>query len=166
MKVRFTVALAAVAGAIFVLAPSALAAPVTKTLNFPLSGTSSTNIFDEPFSCCEITIGSPIDYTGDIHGGLRLDLVTSLSAPSHNDLTFTDTNLRQGKTLDLTNTFTNDSGSLGVEYTLSGSLDVYPLHFDFTESESDTLPCGLPLPSDTCSHDKNIPLSTSTSSTS
>lgn len=158
MKVRFSVALAAIAGAFLVLAPGAFAAPVTKTLNFPLSGSSSTNIFDEPFSCCEITIGSPIDYTGDIHGGLKLDLGTSMSAPSHNDLTFTDTNLRQGKTLDLTNTFTTDSGSLDVEYTLSGSLDVYPLHFDFTKSAGDTLPCGLPLPSDTCSHDKNIPL--------
>lgn len=158
MKIRFSIALATLAGALLVVAPTAFAAPVTKTLNFPLNGTSTTNIFDEPFSCCEITIGSPIDYTGDIHGGIRLDLDTSISAPSHNDLTFTDTNLRQGKTLDLTNTFTNDSGSLGVEYTLSGSLDVYPLHFDFTESESDTLACGLPLLSETCSSDKNIDL--------
>lgn len=158
MKVRFAVALATIAGAFFVLAPSAFAAPITKTLNFPLSGTSSTNIFDEPFSCCGIHIGSPIDYTGDIHGGLKLDLGTSMSAPSHNDLTFTDTNLRQGKTLDLTNTFTNDSGSLDVEYTLSGSLDVYPLHFELDKSASDTLSCGLPLLADTCSHDKNIDL--------
>ena len=158
MKARFAIALATAACAMFAVAPSALGAPVNKTLTFPLSGTSSTNLFDAPFSCCEITIGSPIDYTGDIHGGLKLDLGTSMSAPSHNDLTFTDTNLRQGKTLDLTNTFTNDSGSLGVEYTLSGSLDVYPLHFDFTKSESDTLSCGLPLPSNTCSHDKNITL--------
>jgi PKD repeat protein len=138
---------------------TAFGATVTKTLNFPLSGSSTTNIFNEPFSCCHIVIGDPLDIDTDIHGGVALDMKTSANAGTHNDLTFTDTNLRQGSTLDLTNTFTRDSQSLGVDYTLSGDLNVFGFDLAYNHTEGDVIAnCGLPLTTDSCSDTKNITL--------
>jgi hypothetical protein len=160
MRGRCKAAMAAVAGAFLLTAPTALGAPVTKTLTFPLSGNSSTTIFSKSFTCCEISFSvDPFgSFDGDISGGISLDMATSMNAPSHNDLNFTDTNLRQGRTLDLANTFTNDSASMNVNYTLSGGLDVYGIHFDYSKSAGDTLPCGLPLLTDVCSHTTNVNL--------
>jgi PKD repeat protein len=153
-------AAASVAVAVVLLsAPSAFGAPVTKTLNFPLSGDSSTSIFNESFQCCHIVVGSPLNIDTDIHGGIALDMKTSAKAGTHNDLTFTDTNLRQGSTLDLTNTFTRDSQSLGVDYTLSGKLSVFGFDLSYNKTEGDTIPnCGLPLLADNCSDTKSITL--------
>jgi PKD repeat protein len=138
---------------------TAFGATVTKTLNFPLSGNSSTNIFNESFQCCHIVVGDPLDIDTDIHGGIALDMKTTADAGTHNDLTFTDTNLRQGSTLDLTNTFKRDSQSLGVDYTLSGELDVFGFDLNYSHTEGDTIAnCGLPLLTDGCSDTKNITL--------
>jgi hypothetical protein len=152
------VALVAAVGALLAAGP-AFGATVTKTLNFPLSGNSTTNIFDEPFSCCHIVIGDPLDIDTDIHGGIALDMKTTSKAPTHNDLTFTDTNLRQGSHLDLTNTFKRDSESLGVDYTLSGDLSVFGIDFPYNQTEGDTIAnCGLPLTTEGCSDTKSITL--------
>jgi len=156
---RIAVAICAAVAAVMLSSGTAFGATVTKTLNFPLSGNSTTNIFNEPFSCCHIDIGDPLDIHTDIHGGIALDMKTTASAGTHNDLTFTDTNLRQGSTLDLTNTFTRDSQSLGVDYTLSGDLNVFGFDFMYNHTEGDVIAnCGLPLLSDTCSDTKNITL--------
>ena len=156
---RIALALAAAAGAFLLTVPTAFGAVTTKTLSFPLSGSSSTNIFNEPFSCCHIVIGDPLDIDTDIHGGIALDMKTTSNAGTHNDLTFTDTNLRQGSHLDLTNTFTRDSQSLGVDYTLSGDLDVFGFDFSYNHTEGDTIAsCGLPLLTDSCSDSKDITL--------
>jgi PKD domain-containing protein len=160
MKGRFTLgALAAIAGMFLLYAPTAFGAPVTKTLTFPLSGNSSTNIFNLPFSCCRLDFDAgPISVHDDIHGGMSLDLATSMKAPTHNDLTFTDTNLRQGSHLDLTNTFTKDPGSFNVNYTLSGNLSLYGFAFSYSKSAGDTMSCGLPLLTDACAHTTNVNL--------
>ena len=164
MKGRLGVALASLVGAVLLAAAPASGAPVTKTLNFPLSGNNTTSIFNEPFACCQIDfdvdIGvDTISVHDNIHGSLSLDLKTSMNAPSHNDLGFTDTNLRQGRTLDLTNKFTNDSGSFAVKYTLGYDLSLYGFHFGDSVSEDDTLPdCSLPLLTDSCSHTKDLKL--------
>ena len=155
---RVAVAFVATVGALLAAGP-AFGATVTKTLNFPLSGNSTTNIFDEPFSCCHIVIGDPLDIDTDIHGGIALDMKATDNAATHNDLAFTDTNLRQGSHLDLTNTFTRDSQSLGVDYTLSGDLSVFGIDFPYNHTEGDTIAnCGLPLTTDSCSDTKNITL--------
>lgn len=164
MKGRLGVAFASLVGAVLLAAAPASAAPVTKTLSFPLSGNNTTSIFNEPFACCQIDfdvdIGvDTISVHDNIHGSLSLNLKTSMDAPSHNDLAFTDTNLRQGRTLDLTNKFTNDSGSFAVKYTLAYDLSLYGFHFGDSVSEDDTLPdCSLPLLTDSCSHTKDIKL--------
>ena len=163
MRRRLGTALAALVGALLFTATPALGAQTTKTLNFPLSGNSSTAIFDEPFACCDINFDvnvgvDTISVHDNIHGSLSLVMDTSMSTPSHDDLSFTDTNLRQGRTLDLTNTFTNDSGSFDVGYTLGYDLSLYGFHFGDSKSASDSLSCGLPLLSDTCSRTKNITL--------
>ena len=161
MKRRVALALAAVAGAFLLTAPTSFGAVTTKTLTFPLSGNSTTNIFNEPFECCHISFSvDPFgSFDGDISGGIALDMKTTMAAPTHNDLTFTDTNLRQGSHLDLTNTFNSDpGGSFNADYTLSGNLDLYGFNFNYSQSASDTLSCALPLTTDTCSHTKNIPL--------
>jgi PKD repeat protein len=156
---RIAVAIGAAVAAVMLWSGTAFGATVTKTLNFPLSGNSTTNIFNEPFSCCHIVVGSPLNIDTDIHGGIALDMKTTANAGTHNDLTFTDTNLRQGSTLDLTNTFTRDSQSLGVDYTLSGELDVFGFDLTYNHTEGDTIAnCGLPLLSDSCSDSKNITL--------
>ena len=104
-------------------------------------------------------VGDPLDIDTDIHGGISLDMKTTSKAGTHNDLAFTDTNLRQGSTLDLTNTFKRDSQSLGVDYTLSGDLNVFGFDLTYNKTEGDTIPnCGLPLTTDSCSNSKNITL--------
>ncbi|HET7353112.1 MAG TPA: hypothetical protein VFJ11_03590, partial [Gaiellaceae bacterium] len=149
---RIAVAICAAVAAVMVSSGTAFGATVTKTLNFPLSGSSTTNIFNEPFSCCHIVVGDPLNIDTDIHGGIALDMKTTANAGTHNDLTFTDTNLRQGSTLDLTNTFTRDSQSLGVDYTLSGELDVFGFDLTYNHTEGDVIAnCGLPLTTDSCS---------------
>ncbi len=160
MKGRFAVGVvAAIAGTFLSFAPTAFGAPVTKTLSFPLSGSSSTNIFNLPFSCCRLDFDAgPISVHDDIHGGMSLDLATSMNAPTHNDLKFTDTNLRQGSHLDLTNTFTKDPGSFNVNYTLSGDLSLYGFDFSYSKSAGDTMSCGLPLLTDSCTHTTNVNL--------
>jgi PKD repeat protein len=156
---RIAVAICAAVAAVMLSSGTAFGATVTKTLNFPLSGSSTTNIFNEPFSCCHIVIGDPLDIDTDIHGGVALDMKTTANAGTHNDLTFTDTNLRQGSTLDLTNTFTRDSQSLGVDYTLSGDLNVFGFDLAYNHTEGDVIAnCGLPLTTDSCSDTKNITL--------
>src|SRR5947209_16119149 len=86
-------------------------------------------------------------------------MATTANAGTHNDLTFTDTNLRQGSTLDLTNTFTRDSQSLGVDYTLSGELSVFGFDLNYSHTEGDTVAnCGLPLLTEGCSDTKSITL--------
>jgi PKD repeat protein len=156
---RIAVAIGAAVAAVILSTGTAFGATVTKTLNFPLSGNSTTNIFNESFSCCHIVVGDPLDIDTDIHGGIALDMKTSANAGTHNDLTFTDTNLRQGSTLDLSNTFTRDSQSLGVDYTLSGDLDVFGFDLTYNKTEGDVIAnCGLPLTADSCSDTKSITL--------
>ena len=160
MSKRFLVALAAVAGALLLTAP-AFGAVTTKTLSFPLNGSSTSTIFNEPFECCHISFSvDPFgSFDGDISGGIALDMKTTMAAPTHNDLTFTDTNLRQGSHLDLANTFKSDpGGTFNADYTLSGNLDLYGFNFGYSQSASDTLSCALPLTTDTCAHTKDIPL--------
>jgi PKD domain len=158
LGVRVTVALGATVAAVLLTASTAFAAPVTKTLTFPLSGSSTTNIFNEPFECCNIDVDD-LGIHADIHGGIALDMGMTDNAGTHNDLTFTDSNLRQGSTLDLTNTFTRDSQSLGVDYTLSGELNVYGFDLTYHHTEGDTISnCGLPLLTETCSDTKSITL--------
>lgn len=159
MKGRFAVALALAAGVLLLSASTAFGAQTTKTLSFPLSGNSTTNIFDLPFSCCQIDFDvAGIGVHDNIEGGISLDMATAMSAPTHNDLTYTDTNLRQGRHLDLTNTFTRDPGSFAVTYTLTGSLNLYGFDFSYSKSAGDTLSCALPLLTDSCSHTTNVPL--------
>lgn len=151
--------LAVIAGTFLFFAPTALGAPVTKTLSFPLGGSSTTNIFNLPFSCCQLDFDAgPISVHDNIHGGMSLDMATTMAAPTHNDLTFTDTNLRQGSQLDLTNTFTKDPGSFNVNYTLSGDLSLYGFDFTYSQGAGDTMSCGLPLLTDSCSHTATVNL--------
>jgi len=159
MKGRFRVALAVAAGALLAFIPSAFGAQVTKTLSFPLSGSSSTNIFSlGPYQCCEVSVFD-IDL-GDIHDvTLSLDMGTALSSPTHSDLTFTDTNLRQGRTLDLTNTYQRDAGGkLDVSYTLAFHASIYGFVVDPSKTVSDTLDCSVPLLTEHCEHTKDIGL--------
>jgi hypothetical protein len=159
MRRRFALALAALFGVFLFVAPTAFGGVVTKTLNFPLSGNSSTSIFNKTFDCCHIVVGDPLDIDTNINGGIALDMKMTSNAGTHSDLTFTDTNLRQGSQLDLTNTFTRDSQTLGVDYTLSGNLNVFGIPFAYNHTEGDTIPsCGLPLVTDSCSDSKNITL--------
>ena len=156
---RIVIALAALVGAFLLTAPTAFGAPVTKTLNFPLSGNSTTNIFSQTFDCCHIVVGSPLNIDTNINGGIALDMKSTINAGTRNDLTFTDTNLRQGRQLDLTNTFTRASQSLGIDYKLSGHVSVFGFGLDYNKTEGDTLTsCGLPLLTDSCSDNKNITL--------
>ncbi|TMK71384.1 MAG: hypothetical protein E6G50_05545, partial [Actinobacteria bacterium] len=160
MKGRFAVALATVAGALLlVLAPTALGAQTTKTLNFPLSGSSTTNIFSlGPYECCAASVfGVDLGDISDVT--LSLDMGTALSSPTHSDLTFTDTNLRQGRTLDLTNTYTRDAGGkLDVNYTLAFHANIYGFVVDPSKTVGDSMDCSVPLLTQHCEHTTEIGL--------
>lgn len=159
MKGRFVVALATLAGALLLFAPTAFGAQTTKTLSFPLSGNSSTNIFLlGPFQCCAVSVFDTD--LGDIHDvTLSLDMGTALNSPTHSDLTFTDTNLRQGRTLDLTNTYMRDpGGKLDVSYTLAFHANIYGFVVDPSKTVGDTLDCSVPLLLEHCEHTTQIGL--------
>ena len=159
MKGRLGLALATVAGALVFLTPTALGAPVTKTLGFPLSGSSTTNIFSlGPYQCCDVSVFDTD--LGDIHGvTLSLDMGAALTSPTHSDLTFTDTNLRQGRTLDLTNTYSRDAGGkLDVSYTLAFHASIYGFEVDPSKTVGDTLDCSVPLLSQHCEHTTEVGL--------
>jgi hypothetical protein len=155
---RFVALLVAAVAAALFWTQFAAAAPVTKTLNFPLSGHSTTSIYDSgPQECCAASAFG-VDL-GDITAELTFNLDSTLSSPTHSALTFTDTNLRQGRTLDLTNTYSRDSGgSFDAKYTLALTADVYGFNINPSVSESDTLSCAEPLESESCSHTKSIHL--------
>ena len=145
----------AVLTAALALAAPAFGAPVTKTLNFPLQGNSTTTIFSKSFDCCHIDVDE-LDIHSSINGGVDLSMKATMNEATSNDLTFTDTNLRQGRTLDLTNTLSNPSGTLAVNYMFSGHLSLYGIGFDINKNEGASMSCGLPLASGTCSKDTNV----------
>ena len=145
----------AVLTAALALAAPAFGAPVTKTLNFPLQGNSTTTIFTKSFECCNIDVDS-LGVHSSINGGVDLSMKATMNEATHNDVTFTDTNLRQGRTLDLTNTLSNPSGTLAVNYMFSGHLSLYGIGFDINKDEGASMSCGLPLPSGNCSKDTNV----------
>ena len=158
---RFVALLVTAAAAAVFWTQLAAAAPVTKALNFPLSGSSTTSIFDSgPQTCCNIHVGDPFDVDlGDITAQLTLDMDSKLTSPTHSNLTFTDTNLRQGRTLDLTNTYSKDAGGkLDVNYKLQLTASIYGFDVNPSVSEGDTLSCSVPLLSQSCSHTTNITL--------
>ncbi len=159
MKGRFAVALATFAGAVLLSVPAALGADVTKTLSFPLSGSSSTNIFLlGPYECCGVSVFDQ-DLGNISEVTLSLDMGTALSSPTHSDLTFTDTNLRQGRTLDMTNTYSRDpGGKLDVSYTLAFHANVYGFVVDPSKTVGDTLDCSVPLLTQQCQHTQDIGL--------
>lgn len=152
-------ALATFAGAVLLSVPAALGADVTKTLSFPLSGSSSTNIFLlGPYECCGVSVFDQ-DLGNISEVTLSLDMGTALSSPTHSDLTFTDTNLRQGRTLDLTNTYSRDpGGKLDVSYTLAFHANVYGFVVDPSKTVGDTLDCSVPLLTQECQHTQDIGL--------
>lgn len=159
MTRRLRVALATLAGVLLVFTPAAFGAQVTKTLSFPLSGSSTTNIFSlGPYHCCEVSVFDTD--LGDIHDvTLSLDMGTELSSPTHSDLTFTDTNLRQGRTLDLVNTYQRDAGGkLDVSYTLAFHANIYGFVVDPSKTVGDTLDCSVPLLAQHCEHTTSIGL--------
>ena len=83
---------------------------------------------------------------------------TALTSPTHSDLTFTDTNLRQGRTLDLTNTYQRDpGGKLDVSYTLAFHANIYGFVVDPSKTVGDTLDCEVPLLPKHCEHTTSIP---------
>jgi hypothetical protein len=147
MRRRLAVAAAALFAVAAFAAPNAFAATQTKTLNFsPMSGGASVSLFHWADSCC----------SGDF--GYHIDITTAISKSDNaqSDLTYNDENLRQGKTLDLTNTFSNPSGNAGVSLTFDGGVTVLGKDLDITKSVSDSdSTCLLPMPSggtEHCSH--------------
>ena len=152
---RRVLGVTAVITAAFALAAPAFGAPVTKTLDFPLQGNSTTTIFSKSFDCCHIDVDD-LGVHSDINGGIDLSMKATMNEGTKNDLTFTDTNLRQGKTLDLTNSLSNPSGTLAVNYMFSGHLSVYGIGFDINKDEGASMSCGLPIPSGSCSKDTNV----------
>src|SRR3954469_9501964 len=157
---RFVALLVTAAAAAVLWTQLAAAAPVTKTLNFPLSGSSTTSIYDSgPQTCCQIDVGDPFDFHGNISAQLTLDMDSKLTSPTHSALTFTDTNLRQGRTLDLTNTYSKDAGGkLDVTYKLQLTASIYGFNVNPSVSEGDSLSCSVPLLAQSCAHTANIHL--------
>ena len=150
---RLAVALVVISGAIVFTASAAFAAPVTKNLAFPLTGTSSTSIVHEPFSCCQIDfdvdIGvDTISLHDNIHGQLNVDMETTINAPTAQrpdvhrhesppgEHARSDEHVHQGPR------------TLGVDYTLSGerlALRLRPRHYNKTEGDIDpTAVCRSP----------------------
>ena len=162
MTRRWAAAFAAAIGAFAVAVPSAAAD--VKTLNFSLSGSESDiPIFNIGGFCdvCWPDGGSGTNYLG-VTAAVSMDV--SWTSPAKSDLEYTPSTLRQGSTLDLTNTFSTSEGPLNVNYTLDVLLGRFhsdggdPAPTDdttgFSVSQDDTVNCAVPLPGDsprTCS---------------
>jgi hypothetical protein len=163
MSRRCAIALIAVVAALAVTAPTAAAD--TKTLNFSLSGSQSgVPVFNIGGFCdvCWPDGGSGTNFLG---ATADVTMDTSWSSPAKSDLEYTPSTLRQGSTLDLTNTLSTSPGQLNVNYTLGVVIGRF--HADasetptatgdtlsFSVSKGDSVDCALPLPGDsprTCS---------------
>jgi hypothetical protein len=154
---------------VVVLASFAIAVPAasadTKTLNFSLTGgQSGIPVFNIGGFCddCWPDGDSGTNFLG-VTAGVSID--TSWASPAKSDLNYTPSTLRQGSTLDLTNTFSTSPGPLNVTYKLS--VVVGRFHADDGEtptptddtltipiSQGDSVDCAVPLPGDsprTCS---------------
>jgi PKD domain/Bacterial Ig-like domain (group 3) len=163
MSRRCAIALIAVIAAFAIAAPGATAD--TKTLNFSLSGgQNGIPVFNIGGFCdvCWPDGGSGTNFLG---ATAVVTMDTSWSSPAKSDLEFTPSTLRQGSTLDLTNTLSTGPGSLNVNYTLGVVIGRF--HTDdggtptptadtlsFSVSQGDSVDCAVPLPGDsprTCS---------------
>jgi PKD domain/Bacterial Ig-like domain (group 3) len=163
MKRRWLVSLIAAFAAFTVAVPSAAAD--TKTLDFSLSGgQSDIEIFEIGGFCdvCWPDGGSGTNFLG-VTAAVTMDV--AWTSPAKSDLEYTPSTLRQGSTLDLTNTFSTSPGPLNVDYTLAVLLGRF--HSEngdppaptgdttgFSVSQGDSVNCAVPLPGDsprTCS---------------
>src|SRR3954452_21834500 len=72
VKTRFAGAIVVVLGAVLFCVPMASAAPGTKTFIFPLSGNSSTTLFNKHFECCHIAFD--VDPFGSFDGNISADV--------------------------------------------------------------------------------------------
>src|SRR5262249_35180363 len=108
--------------------------------------------------------------------GVQIDAQASWNNPSTVAMNYTQTNLRHGQTLDLADTLTPSSGSVTINYSVTGDAAVYGSDLrapdescaiatvtpvtcnDGVETtdkltvgritDSDTIPCAMPLPGD------------------
>jgi hypothetical protein len=158
-------ALALVVGVAVLAIAAPTAAADTKTLDFSLSGSKSgIPIFHIAGFCddCWPDGGSGTNFLG---ASADVTMDTSWTSPAKSDLEYTPSTLRQGSTVDLTNTLSTSPGQLHVNYTLGVVLGRFhsdggetPTPTDdtlsFSVSQGDSVDCALPLPGDsprTCS---------------
>jgi hypothetical protein len=163
MSRRCALALIVVVALFAIAAPTAAAD--TKTLSFSLTGSKSgIPVFNIGGFCdvCWPDGGSGTDFLG---ATADVTMDTSWTSPAKSDLAYTPSTLRQGSTLDLTNTLSTDPGQLNVNYTLGVVIGRFHADasetptptadtFSFSVSKGDSVDCALPLPGDsprTCS---------------
>lgn len=165
MRRRWTVALTAVVAAFAFAVPGALAD--TKTLDFSLSGSQSGIPVFNIGGFCDVCWPdfAPPDGTNFLGVTASVSMDVSWTSPAKSDLDFTPSTLRQGSTLDLTNTFSTSPGALNVNYTLGvvvgrfhtpdgGTPTPTSDTLSFSVSQGDSVGCAVPLPGDsprTCS---------------
>jgi hypothetical protein len=142
------------------------AAPQSRNFDLVFSGSTTKQVLEVPLSVCDYCIPDIVlddpDRTGEEFGlGAEATVNSTLewTASATNVLSYNDSLLRQGQTLDTTNTLTPGAGTVKVRFGIDYALGVYERHSDFggewvqtnyTSTNSKqllaaTIPCSLPL---------------------
>jgi hypothetical protein len=163
LATTLAVALAAVSA---ISAGTAQAAPQSQTFDLQFSGSTTKQVLNAPLSVCDYCIPDLLLNDPDREGEefalgaeASVDSTLKWTAAATNVVTYNDSLLRQGQTLDTANVLTPGAGTVEVRFGVSYAVGVYEKHPDFgpgwyptnfTSSNSKqllaaTIPCSLPL---------------------
>jgi PKD repeat protein len=134
---------AVVLATLVVTAPPASAATQTKTFNLAYSGDTTKTIVDTGAYVCDYCIpdvffDDPARTNEEFGLGaeVKVDVKLAFDAPATDDVTYNDSLLRQGETLDVANKLTPTQGKIHVGLDVSGAFGIYEKGGD----APDTLP--------------------------
>jgi len=179
-------------GVLALMPHDSFAASQTANLTFSGSG-GATSVLSALAVCDEcapdafFTDPDGILVTWGLGAGIGITAKASWNNPAPVNLQYSAGNLRHGSTLDLTDTLTPGAGTVGIAYTITGTVGVYGSaqsgslscatisvtpttcngwvattdSIDIPISESDSIPCTMPLPGESprnCTKTKTITL--------
>ncbi len=195
MKGPARVALAVTVSALAVAMLPSVASAATQSVNLTFTGSHSQTSILSAIAVCDpcapdAFFTDPTDFinTWGFGASGEIDAQASWNAPAPVNASYTQSNLRHGQTLDLSDTLNPGAGSITINYSASGTLGLFgsPDSGDLScaaaavshascndwvpttdtlmfgpVTESDTIPCAIPLPGDSprdCSNTKTIKL--------
>lgn len=186
MRLRNRLALISAVGSVVLLAAGLLpgrASAATQTTSPTFTGSGTQTSILSALAVCDpcapdafFSGSPPFNVSWGLGVGVQIDAQASWNNPSTIAMNYTPTNLRHGQTLDLTDTLSPGTGSVTVNYSITGDAALYGTDLGGTDEScadvevsnascndwhetttnltvgpitaSDTIPCAMPLPGD------------------